>query len=75
MKDKEFNLSDTQEYPKTFGYKYEDVKEFIKELKEKIIRLGTSNRKYCDGRFIIKETLLKEIDKLAGANLIEEDKK
>ena len=65
MKEKEFNLSEKSNDEIDIGRRYyweEDIKEFIKRLKEEIkdylVPLGN------------REILLKEIDKLAGEKLI-----
>ena len=74
--EKEFNLSEKEQMTQIFGdsvfyFKKEDIKEFIKRLKEAQINLwenyGDGKKPYDVDEFSIM--LNKEIDKLVGEKL------
>ena len=76
MENKEFNLSEKEQMTQIFGdsvfyFKKEDIKEFIKRLKEAQINLwenyGDGKKPYDVDEFSIM--LNKEIDKLVGEKL------
>ena len=74
MKEKEFNLSEKRQdrkkvkpiYNTRFTYPAEDVKEFIKLLKEEL----SNPRMFDDAPLSVAQNVAEHIDKLAGKELI-----
>ena len=69
MTTEEFDLSEKR-YGHGFGWKYdeEDVKEFIRRLKE-FMKGNSDIEPVIIGKYGIKRYPIREIDKLAGARL------